>query len=380
MGSIMLDKSDIYLRLQNELNKLPIGFPKTESGVEIKLLKYLFTEREAEFAINLSFLPENINVIFKRVKDQGFTKKEIKEILDNLVKKGAILSLKYENEEMRYGKTMLVVGIFELQGKRMTKEFMEYFNQYIEEGFGVEMYPKGKSQVRAIPVEKSISTKHNIMNYDNVRQIIEDHSDSIAVMDCICRKGEDLLGKTCQHTDLLEVCLSFEKIGEHYIDQGYARQISKEECFKILDKTEKAGLVLQPSNAKDPMFICICCGCCCAALKTVKELPKPAKYYNNNYFAVVNTTYCNGCKICETRCQMGAIEVINKVSTVDLNRCIGCGLCVTTCKPQAIKLKRKRFTRKPQNNATNYYVASLAKIDRLKFIRVIYSRLFHKKI
>ena len=32
---------DIYLKLRDFLNKLPAGFPATESGVEIKILKKL---------------------------------------------------------------------------------------------------------------------------------------------------------------------------------------------------------------------------------------------------------------------------------------------------------------------------------------------------
>ncbi|MHA1885119.1 MAG: hypothetical protein ACW96S_08715 [Promethearchaeota archaeon] len=34
---------DIYRVLQQALDKLPIGFPETESGVEIRILKHIFT-------------------------------------------------------------------------------------------------------------------------------------------------------------------------------------------------------------------------------------------------------------------------------------------------------------------------------------------------
>ncbi len=32
-------EKDVYRRLQRELDKLPVPYPATESGVEIKLLK-----------------------------------------------------------------------------------------------------------------------------------------------------------------------------------------------------------------------------------------------------------------------------------------------------------------------------------------------------
>ena len=48
---------DVYVRLREHLDNLPVGFPKTESGVELRILKRLFTEEEAEMAMHLSYIP-----------------------------------------------------------------------------------------------------------------------------------------------------------------------------------------------------------------------------------------------------------------------------------------------------------------------------------
>jgi len=37
-----------YRKLQQRLDTLPIGFPATKSGVELRILKALFTSKEAE--------------------------------------------------------------------------------------------------------------------------------------------------------------------------------------------------------------------------------------------------------------------------------------------------------------------------------------------
>jgi Na+-translocating ferredoxin:NAD+ oxidoreductase subunit B len=37
-----------YVKLRSFLNKFPLGFPETRSGVELKILRRLFTEKEAE--------------------------------------------------------------------------------------------------------------------------------------------------------------------------------------------------------------------------------------------------------------------------------------------------------------------------------------------
>ena len=38
---------DVYTRLREHLDRLPAGFPATESGVELRILKRLFTPDEA---------------------------------------------------------------------------------------------------------------------------------------------------------------------------------------------------------------------------------------------------------------------------------------------------------------------------------------------
>ena len=41
---------DVYQELREHLDSLPGGFPPTESGVEIRILKRLFSPEEAELA------------------------------------------------------------------------------------------------------------------------------------------------------------------------------------------------------------------------------------------------------------------------------------------------------------------------------------------
>jgi Fe-S-cluster-containing hydrogenase component 2 len=57
------------------------------------------------------------------------------------------------------------------------------------------------------------------------------------------------------------------------------------------------------------------------------------------------------------RCQIEAIEVVDDISTIDLNRCIGCGLCVTTCPAEAIALIQKpedQLYEPPKTGAETY--------------------------
>ena len=54
---------DIYRKLAQHLDDLPGGFPSTESGVELRILRRLFTPEEAELAIHLTMFPEESEII-----------------------------------------------------------------------------------------------------------------------------------------------------------------------------------------------------------------------------------------------------------------------------------------------------------------------------
>ncbi|MCK7510975.1 MAG: hypothetical protein MZV70_47480 [Desulfobacterales bacterium] len=66
----MINQDDVYRKLREEINKMPIPFSETASGVELRLLKHLFTPEEAQIALNLNILPETISRIHKRVTEK----------------------------------------------------------------------------------------------------------------------------------------------------------------------------------------------------------------------------------------------------------------------------------------------------------------------
>ena len=67
-------ETDIYRQLQRHLDKMPVPFPETKSGVEISLLKHLFDEEEARIALQLSALPEPLDRIHRRLKEEEISK------------------------------------------------------------------------------------------------------------------------------------------------------------------------------------------------------------------------------------------------------------------------------------------------------------------
>jgi len=148
----MKNESDVYRRLQKHLDELPVGYPATESGVELRILRQLFTPEEAEVALSLSAVPETARKI--RQRQPGRTEEELERMLDHLVEKGAIFGgrMLARGGAKRYSRAPLVIGMYEAQVDRLTKELQQDFEQYAREGFAGALLGAKTKQMRTVPV------------------------------------------------------------------------------------------------------------------------------------------------------------------------------------------------------------------------------------
>lgn len=358
-----LSDETIFRKLQLHLDNFPIGFPATNSGVEIEILKFLFTPLQAKIASYLNLSPKTPAKVRQRLLDRLGIKMTEQEITDHLHQMFMNGSLERSGKEgsFRYSNAMLAIGMFEYHVDHLNREFVENMNKYFDEAFGEEFYRTSIPQLRTSPHAKALIPEHNIATYDDMRLYVQNVNKPIQVANCVCKQGEALLGNPCKQTDDIEVCLLFGS--KNYAEREQAREISREECLAILDRAEKEGMVLQPGNTMEPFCICICCGCCCGVLNAAKKFPHPARLFATNYFAEVDIDICNGCEACVKRCQMEAITLKEKKAVIDQGRCIGCGLCVTTCPTDAMRLIKKDKESIPPKDTAALYM----KILREKF-------------
>jgi Fe-S-cluster-containing hydrogenase component 2 len=344
----------VYHRLQKHIDNMPVAFPATESGVELRLLKHLFTPEEAELALHLSALPEPIEKIHSRAKKAGISLSELRQGLNRLAQKGAIVKAKIKGKP-HFSKAMLAIGMFEFQVDRLTKEFHSDMIQYMDEDFGEAFHTKKTSQMRTIPIREEVVPERLVGTYDGAKDLVMRSKGPFAVINCVCRQGMDLQEQPCRLSDIRETCLLMGEFAQMVIGAGNGRKLSKEEMVGILERADEVGMVLQPQNTQDPSFICCCCGCCCGVLVSAKKLPRPAEYFDTNYYAEVDGELCTECGTCADRCEMDAISYVDEVATVDLLRCIGCGLCVSTCPDGAIQLYQKTETKTPPKSQDALY-------------------------
>jgi len=339
----MNTEDNLYRDLQIHLDEQTLGYPQTESGSDIRLLKELFYPEQAEMAMLLTYKYEDLEKIQERGGKIGKPSEEIERVLDETAKRG-VIGFRERGGVKQYRNIPLLVGMAEAVMLNPTPGFFAAFREYAEDGlFFRDFINTEVPQMRTIPIEKSIKVEHHISSYDEIRNIIETTEDPIAILECVCRKNAERRGESCKQTSRKETCMGFSDGAKSIINSGHGRELSKEEALDIIMKNEEENLVLQPSNAQGPDFICSCCGCCCGILRLHRAIPKPVDIWATNFYAEVDPELCTGCGTCEESCQTGAIKLDEEegISVVDLDRCLGCGLCVASCPDEAVELRKK---------------------------------------
>jgi Fe-S-cluster-containing hydrogenase component 2 len=257
------------------------------------------------------------------------------------VSNGGIFRRERDGQEQYAVLPFLMWGMYEHQLKRLSQEFLDDSGEYIMGEFGLEFATGRLPKMRVIPIEESVETKYTIATYDELRRLIDQAGEHIAVQECFCRKANDMRGKPCQATERREVCMSFGDMADLYVEEGWARKIDQTEALEMARQNEAEGLVLMPGNQQEPNFMCSCCSDCCQVLNMIQNFPKPAEGVASNYYAEVNTERCTGVGDCVERCPMGAVSLNNGFAAIELTRCIGCGLCVPICPEHAMSIAKK---------------------------------------
>jgi electron transport complex protein RnfB len=329
----------VYRKLASHLDELPGGFPPAESGVELRILRRLFSPDEAELALHVSLLPETARVIAHRARIKP---EDAMRRLAEMARKGLIYELPAEKGALKYAAAQFVIGIWELQVNHLNAEFIRDFNEYLPTLTREALkFP----QLHTIPVNRSLDARLTVMPYENAEELVR-RAKKILVAPCICRRERHIAGEGCSAPE--DACLIFDMAADLYARNGLGRRIGCEEALAVLARAEEAALVLQPGNSQAPMNICCCCGCCCGVLRSIKSCPNPAALVASSFIASFKPDGCNVCGNCVDRCQMGALGL--EAGTIDFNldRCIGCGLCVSTCPTGSLTLARKPEPEQPK--------------------------------
>ena len=343
------DKSeDIYERLANALEAIPHGFPRTESGVELRLIKMAFTPEEVSLAGHLSRFPETAAEISKRA---GLDVADATEILDALLPRrlvktagapmhGAEISLEGEK---KYRLGPFFVGWYEANMRLLGKEFAELYEQYATEGGGERILSPRPGSLGVVPVRGSLTPEQ--------MEVMEPHLDIDAhfarherflVLECVCTREQELLGNECKMSTKRCGFLGFPPeapLSDTVLDREAADKLMRELEEEGLVHLAAYGFVM---SSETPQFVgcCHCCNCCCSIIHQGNRLGLKEAAQRSNYRAVIDREECNACGVCIKRCPVYAIdEDEDGKSKVEREKCIGCGVCVIKCPTDALKME-----------------------------------------
>jgi H+/Na+-translocating ferredoxin:NAD+ oxidoreductase subunit B len=321
---------EYYSNLAEALARLPNGFTRTQSGVELEILKRIFTESEAKLA---SKLTRDYQTIDEIATQNNLEYEAADEQLKSMVNKGMVMTQNINNVAS-YRLRPFIFGIYEFSLHLVDHSFAHLIEDYFEEGGLTEIMKPLPHVHRVIPAQSAVKSEW-ILPYDDVKQLLESGK-VFHVRDCICRTQQEFVGRKCDFP--IHTCLTFF----NYERPPRPGDISKQEALDLLDEMEKIGLVHTVSNLIEGHFyVCNCCGCCCGILRGLNEFGLEGSIAAANYYAEINNETCIGCGLCEKRCQVYAISMIDNKAVVDLDKCIGCGLCATGCPVGAATLSLK---------------------------------------
>lgn len=328
-----MEKKATYQALATHLDSFPHGFPATKSGIELLLLAYLFTPEEAELALSMSLTNMSLREITKKSR---ISPSKTQELVKNMANKGLVnLRLGPDGPDIRL--LPFVVGFYENQVFRLDEPFARLFEEYYHEALYKLMLVQPQFH-RVIPVNAPVDSAIEILPEEDVTFIVSQKK-AWAVLDCICRKQQALLGKACGHP--IRVCLAMSDTPGAFDGMDVMDALDLPAALNVLDQAAQAGLVHTVSNQKsDISYVCSCCTCGCGLLRGIAGFHMSNIVARSAYYAAVDEEKCVGCGDCVEKCEFNAIR-INQIALIDRNTCVGCGVCARVCPETAITLHQR---------------------------------------
>lgn len=352
-------KKDSYTNLINHLKDWILGLPNSKEL--LPLIELCFTPEEADLLSKIPFLLHTAEQLSEKL---SIPVKKLTKRLEKLTKKGMLFrvegtsGIKYSLNDSLF----IFYRSIGWKGKdnKFNREISPYLNRYYIETYAKEFVGHETQGLRAIPINETIRDTRQVMPYEDIIKVIDNFKYySVSYCPCSHRHNLDPNFDDCEHD--LERCLHFDKLGKYCVEQGFGREITKEETLKILKKAADSGLVHGISNTEGRMdTICNCCSCCCLFLESVVKMPGilPRGHQPSNYIREIDEEKCIICGICARACPMEALEVKYKKLLFNPERCLGCGICVHKCKQNATFLIHRDgeqdFPKDPREQAIRF--------------------------
>ena len=299
--------------MKKACKELEAKMGNNDESESVQFLLHFCSDEDARIAMMCEPFFKSLDEI---AEANNVTVEEIASTLEEMSMKGLIMCSSLSGV-LKYRRWPWLPGILEfvVLDKEIDPELLKYASDFYEERIrltdmtAMPFEKRAHGGLRTIPIMESVAAKSTIMPFEELKPFI-DKATKFSVANCACRTATRALGMGCEHTHI-DTCIQLDDYADYGIRTQRAREISKEEVYEILRKMEKAGHVHQVFNTQGhdtTCFICNCCGCGCASLRTANML----------------------------NLQMNMAS--NFVAKVDPEKCVACGACVESCNANALTL------------------------------------------
>jgi electron transport complex protein RnfB len=357
--------SQAHLHVARKLSSPLLGGPPICDEL-VAFIQHLFTEEEAEIVRQLGAFGGKTAAAIARAVHRP--RNEVQPLLDRLAhQKRAIFAVGPEGKQ-KYKLMPIFPGIFEMTliGESYEtlspwhRRFAELFEALYETGFFLDYRGTSKGAVRFLPLRRATEAHPMALPTDRL-DIVLDRYDVFGVGQCQCRMTARVMGQGCDKP--LSNCTAMGQGARDGIRHGWLKEVSRQGVLELKAEAEEHGLVnwlLNIENTKTQAS-CSCCGCCCHAMRVVREYNAPALIAPPHFVPQFDLTACSFCGKCARTCPMGAVTVDTGLKTHrwETARCIGCGLCALACDRQhAVKMEAVPDHRLPYKSWFSFLMRS----------------------
>lgn len=329
--------------------------PVPDGEALIEFVKALYSEEDAAVCANMNVFPgsESPEEIAEKI---GIKSHALIPLLDCMVLKGLVFRIEVEGKP-KYGLLSVEPGLVMTSfGKgedtERSRKLAAALNKLFDTGgLGQKYRSREVPLMRVLPVEKEIQAGQVVLPYERVSEYIKNVS-FFAVAHCQCKVSKKLLDQPCAHGPETEHCMLFDGFGRMFVETGFAREITRDEAYELIKRTQDLGLIHLSVNTRgDYNAICNCCSCCCLNLRALLHfhdaMGRTSSMAPSAFFAAVEREICNGCRdlsqpVCVDKCPVSAIGMKDNKAVVNAGKCIGCGICSYSCPVEgAVSLIRR---------------------------------------